>query len=116
MSHLMGAAVPDEPSELDGSFCWWDHDGEPLQPSPVRPSTPDPRGGPVSPSAEPSLAGGAGGAEPPASPTPVLPARQGAGGAAGPDQGVGLSSVLRQGSRGVAGRGSTGSTAGQTAR
>ena len=43
MSHLMGAmAAPEEPEgELDGSFCFWDHDGEPLKPSPLRgPGTP----------------------------------------------------------------------------
>lgn len=38
MSHLMGAvAAAGEPEgELDGSFCFWDHDGEPLKPSPLR--------------------------------------------------------------------------------
>lgn len=100
MSHLMGAAVPDEPAELDGSFCWWDHDGEPLQPSPVRPATPDP-------AAKPSAAGGAGAEEPLAPSTPALQARQGAGGVAGSDQGLALGSMLRQGPGGVAGAGSS---------
>ena len=120
MSHLMGAAVAAEPAELDGSFCWWDHDGEPLQPSPVRPATPDP--GPTEPSVKPSLAGGAGGVEPPGSAAPALQARQGAGGLAGSDHGLGLGSMLRQGPGGAAGAGSAAgkglgsSTAGQTAR
>ena len=101
MSHLMGAAVPDEPAELDGSFCWWDHDGEPLQPSPVRPATPYP--GPAGP--EPSSAGGAGGEGPLASAAPALRARQGTGGVAGSDQGLGLGSMLRQGPGGAQARG-----------
>lgn len=31
MAHWM--EEPPEGSELDGSFCYWNHDGEPLKPS-----------------------------------------------------------------------------------
>ena len=39
MAHLLNAdqtpSGQDEPAELNGQFCYWDHDGEPLQPIPA---------------------------------------------------------------------------------